>query len=676
MSSAFIQPDPNAIPICNNTSHTFSLAVATGGTGTITYQWEQSTNNSTWTNAIGTSTSASYTTPNLTSNTYYRRKATTTIDGTITSNSALVTIAANITQSNPASATISSGTTYTFNLAAASGGVGTTTYQWEQSTNNSTWTNAIGTSTNANYTTPALTTDTYYRRKATNTCGGTITSASALVTTSPIFVPVTNIIGVPTTATAGIPLTLTGTVVPSNATNKTIVWSIQSAGTTGATISGNTLNTTTAGIVTVKATITNGLTASSDYTQNFNITVSDICTDVAPLLTTQWDQCLPYNTQCPTFSNAPYGYAPYAPAGCVAIATAQIMRYWSKAPRNHMNQGAITFDWNKMLDSYPVSYSGTTQENAVAKLIRKVGDAVNMQYSANGSGSNINNAWSALTTYFNYNSQMQLKYRQQYTDIQWEQLLRSELEAKRPIYYRGDNGQSGANYTGHAFVCDGYKCSDNTFHFNWGWGGSADGYFVISVLNPLNRNYTYSQGAIINIEPNDNDFTYPTDNDGINTFAITSNAGSNGSIVPSGSTYVYLNSNQPYTFEANEGYEIDKVFIDGIQNDYAKTNGFYYFENITANHSIIVTFKASSNGIEEIKSTQNVLVFPNPAQSELFIKSDLQIEKVEIYTVVGSLVFSENNFKDKISVSSLPQGFYVLKVYTDNGMVVRKFVKQ
>jgi len=49
---------------------------------------------------------------------------------------------------------------------------------------------------------------------------------------------------------------------------------------------------------------------------------------------------------------------------------------------------------------------------------------------------------------------------------------------------------------------------------------------------------------------------------------------------------------------------------------------------------------------------------------------------VEIYTVVGSLVLSESNFKDKISVSSLPQGFYVLKVYTDNGVVVRKFVRE
>ena len=98
----------------------------------------------------------------------------------------------------------------------------------------------------------------------------TITVSAAAVT----HIPVTSINGVPTTATAGTPRTLTGTVSPANATNRTIVWSVQSAGTTGATISGNTLTTTAAGTVTVRATITNGRTATTNYTQDFTITVS------------------------------------------------------------------------------------------------------------------------------------------------------------------------------------------------------------------------------------------------------------------------------------------------------------------------------------------------------------------------------------------------------------------
>jgi endo-1,4-beta-xylanase len=92
---------------------------------------------------------------------------------------------------------------------------------------------------------------------------------------APPFVPVTNITGVPDAATVGTDLALSGAVAPANATNQNIVWSIQSAESTGASIvSGNTLRTTAAGTVTVRATITNGLSASSNYTQDFVITVT------------------------------------------------------------------------------------------------------------------------------------------------------------------------------------------------------------------------------------------------------------------------------------------------------------------------------------------------------------------------------------------------------------------
>jgi uncharacterized repeat protein (TIGR02543 family) len=98
-------------------------------------------------------------------------------------------------------------------------------------------------------------------------------TASCEVTVSLPFVAVTGITGVPTTATAGTPLTLSGTVAPSNANNQTIAWSVSNAGTTGATMSGNTLNTTTAGTVTVTATIANGTAPGTPYTENFTITV-------------------------------------------------------------------------------------------------------------------------------------------------------------------------------------------------------------------------------------------------------------------------------------------------------------------------------------------------------------------------------------------------------------------
>lgn len=90
-----------------------------------------------------------------------------------------------------------------------------------------------------------------------------------------VYHKVTNITGVPTSGTADHKLELTGTVEPTNATNKNIVWSIKSAGSTGAVLNGKNLMTTAAGTVTVTATIAGGgETADEDYTQNFDITIA------------------------------------------------------------------------------------------------------------------------------------------------------------------------------------------------------------------------------------------------------------------------------------------------------------------------------------------------------------------------------------------------------------------
>jgi hypothetical protein len=97
------------------------------------------------------------------------------------------------------------------------------------------------------------------------------------------FVAATGITGVPSGALIGTPLALSGTVAPDNATNKTIAWSVKSAGITGAAISGNTLTATTAGSVTVTATITNGKTATTPYTQDFAITITGGSGDNDPL---------------------------------------------------------------------------------------------------------------------------------------------------------------------------------------------------------------------------------------------------------------------------------------------------------------------------------------------------------------------------------------------------------
>ncbi|MDR0507012.1 MAG: leucine-rich repeat protein [Dysgonamonadaceae bacterium] len=94
--------------------------------------------------------------------------------------------------------------------------------------------------------------------------------------------------------------------------------------------------------------------------------------------------------------------------------------------------------------------------------------------------------------------------------------------------------------------------------------------------------------------------------------------------------------------------------------------------NFMASCNVAVT---GVNGINDVE-TGKLQLYPNPVREELFIKSDLPIKKVEICTLSGALLIQENNFNEKLSVSAFLKGIYLIKVYTEKGVVIQKIVKE
>ena len=164
-------------------------------------------------------------------------------------------------------------------------------------------------------------------------------------------------------------------------------------------------------------------------------------------------------------------------------------------------------------------------------------------------------------------------------------------------------------------------------------------------------------------------------------YTITASAGANGIITPSGEIEVAEGANKTFTFTANTNYEIDEVLIDGTNNPAAIAAGSYTFENVTENHTIHVTFK-NIVGIVEMGRVPSLLrIYPNPTNGELRIESGkLKVNSIEIFDIVGRKQFSIFNFQlstlNSINVSALPQGVYLLKLETEKGIIMRKFVKE
>lgn len=84
------------------------------------------------------------------------------------------------------------------------------------------------------------------------------------------------------------------------------------------------------------------------------------------------------------------------------------------------------------------------------------------------------------------------------------------------------------------------------------------------------------------------------------TYTITSSAGPNGSISPSGSVTVNQGSNKSFTITPDSGYSINDVLVDGSSVGAVSS---YTFTNITQNHTIFTTFKADVNNAPVITST-------------------------------------------------------------------------
>jgi uncharacterized repeat protein (TIGR02543 family) len=79
----------------------------------------------------------------------------------------------------------------------------------------------------------------------------------------------------------------------------------------------------------------------------------------------------------------------------------------------------------------------------------------------------------------------------------------------------------------------------------------------------------------------------------VQNYSITASAGTNGSISLFGSVSVSQGGSQTYYFYPIPGYSINQVLVDGVANSSAKANGYYTFSNVTANHTISVSFAAN-----------------------------------------------------------------------------------
>lgn len=219
---------------------------------------------------------------------------------------------------------------------------------------------------------------------------------------------------------------------------------------------------------------------------------------VAPLTRAMWNQGRHFNLMCPLTDTG--GNDGRLWAGCTAVATAIIMdhyqwplqgtgdtryyeSYWQGAVTNQCARFDSEYDWAAMRDAYGHVVSAR-ESLAVGTLLADVGAVLNMNYGPSGSSTQFINVQEVLGKNFHYDN----SYARSVRDFSGDELA-AVIEELRNGFPIPCSGAANASGVGHTYVCDGCATTSpaagavtNLFHFNFGWGGSGNGWYPLDAV--------------------------------------------------------------------------------------------------------------------------------------------------------------------------------------------------
>jgi len=140
---------------------------------------------------------------------------------------------------------------------------------------------------------------------------------------------------------------------------------------------------------------------------------------------------------------------------------------------------------------------------------------------------------------------------------------------------------------------------------------------LVSAINqlPINKIHDAEHGATLTVYPPNGDYQFPT---ALQTYTITAailSAG--GSINPNGEQQYTAGSDVTFEITADAGYEIDKVLVDGTDRINEVSSGRYVFSNVSANHTIYVSFVEIPN--PTLFLSTDALNFPASGGEQTFV---------------------------------------------------------
>jgi hypothetical protein len=117
--------------------------------------------------------------------------------------------------------------------------------------------------------------------------------------------------------------------------------------------------------------------------------------------------------------------------------------------------------------------------------------------------------------------------------------------------------------------------------------------------------------------------------------------------------------------------------------DFNPGPGTYTLANTSSNFEpFIIKFNAGPAAVEEQKLSDDIVIYPNPAQTEVYLRSDGKKGngEIKLYNSIGQMVLNKD-FRDlngtSLNVGKMNPGIYFLEIQFDNGDLLKtKFVRE
>lgn len=234
-----------------------------------------------------------------------------------------------------------------------------------------------------------------------------------------------------------------------------------------------------------------------DFHEYVRVDRKRIIYSYGPYVDVRWGQQYPYNQYCITNEGNTIA------AGCLTTALAQVISYYEYPTQLTINYDGgstiLPLNWNEIKKHMSaLHYTCTcTEHETIGKMFRQLGYELWIDYK-NGKSGNPGGYIDDALSILGYTYGNSISYS--------SSVVESSLSQSKLVYI---TGFLSANEDGHAWVIDGFKKVETTRidyarntvtgemieiwrgspsincynHFNWGWNGNSNGYYLTNVFD-------------------------------------------------------------------------------------------------------------------------------------------------------------------------------------------------